>query len=285
MKKIFSLLLLSILITNCSSDSSSNSNASTSSGTKIKRIEELQNGFIIKSTDYQYNSLGNITKMVVNDRTNIYETTFQYNSNNQMITWKLKEYRVSNPSSKKEQTNTLEYSNGKITNVCIDRVDNTFSGYTFYEADRILFSYNSGIYPTSIQHYYPQSSTAPEYTCADVTYVSEEELFEYVNGNTSRYTIEDSGFSSSYNILEYDTKNNPLAMIQPAAFKNIIGRSSVNNMTKAKVYNSSDDTLQGTSVFENSYNANNFLIKAIERYYPAGNPNPTVTTIMNYYYY
>lgn len=284
MKKIILLLMVTALTVNCSSDSNSDPIQPSLFGSKIKRIEEYQHGSIIKTFDYQYNALGNITKMVVNDRTKIYKTTFSYNSSNLMVSWNLEEYYVSDPASKIVQTNTLEYDNGKITNICIDRIDNTFST-TIYQADRILYSYDTGIHPTSIMHYSPVSSMTHDNLCSDVIYEDNEETFEYLNENAIFYSMGSSGFSNTYNRIEYDTKNNPLAMIKPIAFKNAIGRSSKNNMTKVMVYNTSDDSLEGTSKFENSYNNNNFLVQAIERYYPAGNTTPSVTTTIKYYYY
>lgn len=282
MKKIIFALLTCTFILGCSPDSDS----SSGDGTKIKRIEESQYGSIIKTTDYQYNSSGNISKMVINDRTKIYETTFNYDSNNVMISWNLKEYYIHDTSSKIEQVNTLEYDNGRITNICIDRVDNTFPDYPNYASDRILYSYDSGVYPISIMHYSPSYyNLGDAHDCSDVIYEDNEETFEYLNGNTIRYSSGSSFFSNDYNIIEYDTKNNPLANIKPAAFKNAIGRSSVNNMTKVKIYDATDDSLTGTSIFENTYNSNNFLVKAIEKYYDAGSSNPTMTTTINYYYY
>lgn len=281
MKKITLALLCSLFLFSCSSDSSD----SSSSGTQIKRIEEHQNGILIKSTDYQYNQLGNITKMVVNDQSKIYETTFNYDSNNKMITWDLKEYYIFDPSMKIEQTNTLEYDNGRIADICIDRVDNTFDD-PYYASDRILYSYDSGVYPTSIMHYSASYyNLGEDHSCDDVIYEDNEETFEYTNGNATYYSSGSDGFFNNYNTIEYDNKHNPLAMIKPDAFKNAIGRSSVNNMSKVMVYNSDDDTLDGTATFENTYNGNDFLIKAIERYYPAGISTPSVTTTMTYFYY
>lgn len=285
MKKIALLLFSSLLLVNCSKDSNDETPQSiiVNNG-NLKKIEEIQNGFIIKTSDYTYNDVGNISKLIINDGSKIYETTFNYNVNNIMISWNLHEYYISNPSSQTNQTNTLEYTDGKITNVCINRIIDSFST-PIQQADKILYTYDSGLLPISIKHYTPQSSiggNAP--TCSDVIYEDNEELFTYTNGNTTKYSSGSTTFSNDYNIIEYDTKNNPLSKIKPDAFKYSIGRSTKNNMTKIYVHDATNNSLQGTDFFENTYDSNNFLIKAIESYYPVGSSNPTITTI-NYYYY
>ena len=77
-----------------------------------------------------------------------------------------------------------------------------------------------------------------------------------------------------------------LILIDGDAFRKLItGRSTKNNVTKIYVHNASDDSLEGTSVFENTYNSANYLTKTIERHYIPGQTVPAQTTTINYYYY
>lgn len=287
MKKIALALISATLIMSCSKDSD-NTNVENQDGIsgKLKKVEEIKNNVVIKTSDYLYNEAGNISKLTINDRTKIYETIFNYDGNNKMISWNLKEYYVFDPSSKIEQINTLEYFNGKIVNICIDRNDNTFST-TIHQIDRIKFTYNDGLFPTSIQHYQPESFDFGQVpTCSDVTSEDNEELFEYSNGNNTRYDSGQSGFFSNvYYTIEYDSKNHYQSTIKPDAFKYTLGRSTKNNFSKLYEYNRDDNQLKATIVFENTYNSNDFITKAIERYYSTGSTTPSNTTIINYSYY
>lgn len=204
-----------------------------------------------------------------------------------MISWNLKEYYVNDPSRKIDQLNTLEYDNGKITNICIDRIDNTFPNYPTRSIDKIKYSY-IGLYPSSIIHYVQTTYTdltSQVALCSEITTEDNQELFEYSNGNCTRYEAPNSGFSSYYYTIEYDTKNHYQSAIKPDAFKYILGRSTKNNMSKSYEYNSGNNQLNATIVFENTYNSNNFIIKAVEKYYNTGSTTTSVTTTINYLYY
>jgi hypothetical protein len=292
MKKITLLLFSATLLFSCSSDNTnvddttpSNPQSSNPQNQgKIKKIEELQNGIVIKTSDYQYNEVGNISKLTIDDRTKVYETTFKYDANNTMISWNLLEYYSFDSSRKIEQTNTLEYQNGKIVNICIDRNNKIFSTPS-HEMDRISYSY-IGIYPSTIQHYNPKRfefNIAP--TCADVTTTSNDEYFEYTNGNATMYDAGQSAFSNVFYKIEYDTKKHYQSTIKPDAFRNILGRSTQNNFTKFYEYDKTTDVLKATIVFENTYNSNDFITKAVEKYYKTGSTQPSNTTTINYLYY
>lgn len=272
--------MLTSFVVACSSDSDDSS--SPSSSNKIKKVEEIQNGVVIKTSEYEYNSLGNISKLTIKDVVKIYQTTFNYDSNNKMISWNLKEHFISLPSDAIEQLNSLEYTNGLITNICIDRKE-TESGYVTNSIDRISQAYsNSGL--TSIKHYLPITEDE-EAVCSDVTDVSNEELFQYSNGNLIRYEAPGMSFFDSYYKIEYDEGSNYLSGIKPDAFRYSLGSQvSVNNLKKISVYDSYSDKLTATVQFENTYDNNNRITKAVEKYYSAGSTTPSNTTTMNYYY-
>ncbi|GGF19828.1 hypothetical protein [Flavobacterium limi] len=281
MKKKLLLLLLTSFIIACSGDSESDDSQNSSSN-KIKKVEEIQNGVVIKTSEYEYNSLGNISKLTIKDDSKSYQTTFNYDTTNKMISWNLKEYYTSNPSDVIEQLNSLEYTNGLITNMCIDRIKKQ-SGYVTNSTDRISQTYsNSSL--TSIKHYV-QITGGEETVCSDVTDVDTEELFEYSNGNLVRYES-GSGFFDEYYKIEHDQGNNYLSGVKPDAFRYCYGSQvSVNNLKTINVYNSYSDKLTATIQFENTYDKNKNLIKAVEKYYYAGSTTPSNTTTMNYYYY
>lgn len=281
MKKKLLLLLLTSFLVACSSESDDSSNPSSSN--KIKKVEEIQNGVVIKTSEYEYNSLGNISKLTIKDVVKIYQTTFNYDSNNKMISWNLKEHFISLPSDAIEQLNSLEYTNGLITNICIDRKE-TESGYVTNSIDRISQTYaNFGL--TSIKHYLPITEDE-EAVCSDVTDVSNEELFQYSNGNLIRYEAPGTSFFDSYYKIEYDEGSNYLSGIKPDAFRYSLGSQvSVNNLKKISVYDSYSEKLTATVQFENTYDNNNRITKAVEKYYSAGSTTPSNTTTMNYYYY
>nr|WP_315151869.1 hypothetical protein [uncultured Flavobacterium sp.] len=282
MKNKFLLFLITSFLIGCSSDSTDDSQSSSSSS-RIKKVEEIQNGVIIKTSDYEYNSLGNITKLIINDNSKLYQTTFSYDSSNKMISWNLKESYLSSPSDLIDQMNSLEYTNGLISNICISRKE-TDSGYLTNSIDRISFSY-SGLGLTSIKHYIPITNSGTE-VCADITDVDNEEFFEYSNGNLISYEAPGIGFSDEYYEIEYDNGRNYLSSVKPDAIRYALGnQSSVNNRKKIKVYDSYNDELTATVEFENTYDKNNNLVKAVEKYYYVGSTIPSYTTTMKYYYY
>jgi hypothetical protein len=283
MKKKLLLLLIASFIIGCSSDSGSEDSNSSSSN-KIKKVEEIQNGVVIKTSDYEYNSSGNISKLTIKDQSKFYQTTFNYDSANKMISWNLKEYYLSSPSDIIEQLNSLEYTNGLITNICIDRKE-TESDYVTNSIDRISQTYSNGSL-SSIKHYVPITGD-DEAICSDVTNVDNEEFFEYSNGNLIRYEAPGTGFfSDEYYKIEHDEGNNYLSQIKPDAFRKSIGiQVSVNNVKTINIYDSDTDEQTATVRFENTYDKNKNIIKAVEKYYYTGSTTPSTTTTMNYYYY
>lgn len=283
MKKKLLLLLLTSFVIACSSDSASDDSSNSSSSNRIKKIEEIQNGLVIKTSEYEYNSSGNVSKVTVKDQAKFYETTFNYDSTNKMISWNLKEYYTSSPSDVIEQLNSLEYTNGLITNICIDRKEKE-SGYVTNSIDRISQTYsNFGL--TSIKHYIPITGD-DDAVCSDVSDVGNEEFFQYSNGNLIRYEAPGTGFSDEYYKIEHDEGNHYLSGVKPDAFRYCYGSQvSVNNLKKINIYDSYTDKLTATVQFENTYDKNKNIIKAVEKYYYAGTTTPSNTTTMNYYYY
>lgn len=283
MKNKFLLLLITSFLISCSNDSSDDSQDSSSSTDRIKKVEEIQNGVVIKTSDYEYNSLGSISKLTIKDNSKSYQTTFDYDSSNKMISWNLKEFYLYSPSDFIEQVNSLEYTNGQITNICIKRKETYLDDVT-NSVDRISFSY-SGLELASIQHYV-QVTNSETADCSEVSNVDNEEYFEYSNGNLISYEAPGTGFSDEYYEIEYDNGKNYLSAIKPDAFRYALGNQySVNNRKKISVYDSYSDELTATIIFENTYDKNNNLIKAVEKYYRAGSTNPSNETTMNYYYY
>jgi hypothetical protein len=283
MKKKLLLLLIASFTIGCSSDSGSEDSNSSSSN-KIKKVEEIQNGVVIKTSDYEYNSSGNISKLTIKDQAKFYQSTYNYDSNNKMISWNLKEYYLSSPSDVIEQLNSLEYTNGLITNICIDRKEKD-SDYITNSIDRISQTYLNGSL-ASIKHYIPITGN-DDAVCSDVTNVGNEEFFEYSNGNLIRYEAPGSGFfSDEYYKIEHDEGNNYLSKIKPDAFRYSIGiQVSVNNVKTINIYDSDTDEQTATVRFENTYDKNKNIIKAVEKYYYAGTTTASNTTTMNYYYY
>ncbi|MEL1255005.1 hypothetical protein AAEO57_14540 [Flavobacterium sp. DGU38] len=282
MKKKLLLLMLTSFLIACSSDSASDDSQNSSSN-KIRKVEEIQNDFVIKTSEYEYNSAGNISKLTIKDQSKFYQTTFNYDTSNKMISWNLKEYYISSPSDVIQQLNTLEYTNGLITNICIDRKE-TESDYVTNSADRISQSY-SGFGLTSIKHYI-QITGGENTSCDEVTDVDTEEFFQYANGNLIRYEAPGTGFSDEYYKIEHDEGNNYLSGVKPDAFRYSMGSQvSVNNLKNINIYSSYNDKLTATVKFENTYDKNKNLIKAVEKYYYAGSTTPSNTTTMNYYYY
>lgn len=284
MKNKFLILLVTSFLISCSNDSATDDSQNTSPSTgRIKKVEEIQNDVVIKTSDYEYNSLGDISKLTIKDVLKSYQTSFNYDSSNKMISWNLREYYISSPSDFIEQMNSLEYTNGLVTNICIKR-NETESDVLTNSMDRISFSY-SGAELTSIQHYI-QITNSETADCSDVTDVDNEEFFEYSNGNLVRYEAPGTGFSDEYYKIEYDNGNNYLSGIKPDAFRYALGNQySVNNRKKVNVYDSYNDELTATIVFENTYDKNNNLVKAVEKYYYVGSTSPSNITTMNYYYY
>nr|WP_315240957.1 hypothetical protein [uncultured Flavobacterium sp.] len=281
MKNKLLLLLLTSFLIACSGDSESD-DSSNSSSSRIKKIEEIQNGVVIKTSEYEYNSAGNISKLTIKDQAKFYQTIFNYDSSNKMISWNLKEYYISSPSDVIDQLNSLDYTNGLITNMCIARTEKE-SGYVTNSTDRISQTYSNSAL-TSIKHYV-QITGGEETACSEVTDVDTEELFEYANGNLIRYES-GSGFFDEYYKIEHDEGNNYLSGVKPDAFRYCYGSQvSVNNLKKINVYDSYSDKLTATILFENTYDKNKNLIKAVEKYYYAGSSTPSNTTTMNYYYY
>ncbi|MEO8238304.1 MAG: hypothetical protein ABI793_16470 [Flavobacterium sp.] len=282
MKNKFLVLLVTSFLIGCSGDSASDDSNSPSSG-RIKKVEEIQNSVVIKTSDYEYNSSGNISKITVKDQAKFYQTIFNYDSANKMISWNLKEYYISSPSDVIEQLNSLEYTNGLITNICIDRKE-TESGYVTNSIDRISQAYSSfGL--TSIKHYIPITGDDAA-VCSDVSDVGNEEFFQYSNGNLIRYEAPGTGFSDEYYKIEHDEGNHYLSGVKPDAFRYCYGSQvSVNNLKKINVYDSDTDKLTATVQFENTYDKNKNIIKAVEKYYYAGSTTPSNTTTMNYSYY
>lgn len=282
MKNKFLVLLMTLFVIGCSSDSTTDDSQNTSSTNRIKKIEEIQNGVVIKTSEYEYNDLGNISKLTIKDISKFYQTIFNYDSSNKMISWNLKEYYLSSPSDIIQQVNTLEYTNGQITNICIDRKE-MYSDVLTNSKDRISQSY-SGLELNSIQHYI-QITGSETTECSEVSTIDTEEFFEYSNGNLMRYEAPGTGFSEEYYKNEYDQGINYLSSVKPDAFRHSIGSQvSVNNLKKVNVYDSYNDKLTATIQFENTYDKNNNIVKAVEKYYYVGSTNPSNVTTINYYY-
>lgn len=282
-KNVLILLFLALFSNGCSEpDDANNSNASSEK--KIKKVESTKNGLVIETTSFEYNALGYISKLTVNDGIEVNETVFNYDATNVMISWNLKKYYIPIPNDITEQINSLSYNNGLINSTCIDR-KHTYSGGVSKSVDKIDFAY-SGTGLTSIKHYNYRSNDYNDSFCSDLNSISNEELFEYANGNLRRYEATNSIFSSTYNIIEYDASVNYLSSIKPDAFRYAMGNKvSVNNIKKISVFNSSDKKQIATVEFENTLDKDNYLEKAVERYYPIGKATPTVVTVTNYTYY
>ena len=284
-KNVLILVFLVLFSTGCSKpDDDTNNNSNTTSEKKIKKVESTKNGLVIESTSFQYNALGYISKMIVSDGVEVNETVFNYDASNIMISWNLKKYYIPTPNNITEQINSLSYNNGLINSICIDR-KYTYSGGVSKSVDKIDFAY-SGSGLTSIKHYNDRSNNYNESVCSDLKSISNEELFEYANGNLKRYEAGNSIFSSTYNVIEHDASVNYLSSIKPDAFRYAMeNKVAVNNLKKVSVFNSSDKKQIATVEFENTLDKDNNLEKAVERYYPIGKTTPTVVTVINYTYY
>ncbi|MCL9807119.1 hypothetical protein NAT51_16405 [Flavobacterium amniphilum] len=262
MRKIMFLALFGALTVGCSTDSESSGN-----GSKIKKVEIYQTGGPLVETDtYSYNSDGLLAKIVVKNQSNTITNTYEY-ADGRMSLWTQVD---KGPFEKRTETRTFIYdANNNIIEVDIDRKveDNDDPDRTEYYIDKIEYEYINN-QPVAIKHFIPHNyftdSPRPDFSELDST-TNEEEL-DYTGQNMTYYYPGEASFNDSYFTYEYDSKNHPMSGIEPANFRNALGFSTVNNISKGYEYAKSDDELLATIYYTYTYNASNMPTKLVKKY-------------------
>ncbi|MFC0604026.1 hypothetical protein [Winogradskyella pulchriflava] len=285
MKNLF-LCAIALMVFSCSSDSSDDDGGSASgNGTKIKTIKKIgTNGIVEQTTSYEYNSEGNVSRLLFE---NVYgettDTSFEYDSNDRMISFT--EVKVDAWDDIRTEIDYLEYEGDVVVKICQDiTYENTTSSFDQPEVDKIEFEYNDSNQNVSLfTHFYQEDAEFS--TCDDVSSVSNTEEMEFdANGNMTRYENSDYFWSPSYLTYNYDDKNHPLKNVKPDAFRKLIGASSVNNINSANEYNAESNELIGTISFSYTYNASNYPT-VMERTYTSEGSSAGQTIRYEYTYY
>lgn len=260
--KHFYLVALALVVFSCSSDDSSSDDddgmlPTGSSGTLIKTVKKVgATGVVEDRFDYEYNALGNITKLTSVTVYGETITTFQYDTNDIMISFT--EVKTDPWDDVRTEIDYLEYDNDVIVGICQDiTYDNQTSSFDDPEVDKIEFEYNNSQYVSMFTHYYEED--AEFNTCDDVSNLSNTEDLEYdANGNMTRYENSDYFWSPSYLTYTYDSKNHPYRKVKPDAFRKLYGFSTINNINSANEYNADTDDLMGTISYSYQFNSSNY---------------------------
>lgn len=281
--KHFYLLFFALMIFSCSSDDDSSEDGS-GNGTLIKTVKKIDaTGVIENQTDYEYNSIGNVTKLTV---TTFYGeekvTTFQYDSDDTMVSFT--EVETDPFGDIRTEINTIEYENGVIISICQDiTFDNEESSFDEPQVDKIEFTYNSAQYVEEFSHYYYED--AEFNTCNDVSGISNTEDLEYNSaGNMIRYENSNYLFTPNYLIYTYDNNNHPYRNVKPDVFRKLYGFSTINNIDSANEYNADSDELMGSVDYNYEYNSSNYPT-VLERTYTSASGSIGQTSRYEYTYY
>ncbi|WP_431137227.1 hypothetical protein [Psychroserpens mesophilus] len=285
MRQLF-LFAMALAVFSCSSDDSSEDDGMLpegSNGTLIKTVKKVSAGGVVEEQfDYEYNALGNITKLT---SVTIYGqtiTTFQYDANDILLSFT--EVKTDPFNDVRTEIDYIEYDNGVIIGICQDiTYDNETSSFDDPEVDKIEFEYNASQYVSMFTHYW--QADADFNTCNDLSSVSNTEDLEYdANGNMVRYENSDYFFTPSYLTYAYDDKNHPYANVKPEVFRKLYGFSTINNISSANEYNADTDELIGTIAYSYVFNSNNYPT-VLERTYTDDNGNFGQTARYEYTYY
>jgi len=285
MKKIL-LMGMAVLLFSCSSDDSSDGNNSES-GSVLKTVKKYNNsGGLDQTTNYTYNTDGTISKTDIIDPSGFNNKTvnFFYDNSGKLINWLENKPYDDFFEYGFDETNELTYSDGQIVESCINKVYTQVDDFYDDQFDKIVVSYDGSNNPIEYSHYeYVVVSTGNE-SCADVTYVSNSEFLEYDSmGNMIRYENDNEGFFGSYYYTyEYDVKNHPYSDSGSQSWRNMLGFSSVNNISTGYEYDVDTDVLNATITYEYEYNLSNYPTK-MTKVYQAGVISQT--TIFEYTYY
>lgn len=281
MKHLY-LIALVLVVFSCSSDDDSNSDST--SGTLIKSVKTIgATGTVESQTDYEYNALGNLTKMT---SSTIYGeetiTTFQYDADDIMLSFT--QVKTDAFDDVRTEINYLEYNNGLVVKICQEiTYDNVVSSFDDPEVDKIEFMYNNSQYVSMFSHYFEMD--AEFNTCDDVSSVSHTEDLEYdANGNMTRYENSNYFWTPSYLTYTYSDDNHPYRNVKPEAFRKLYGFSTVNNINSAVEYNSDTDEVLGSIAYSYQYNSNNYPT-VLERTYTNASGNSGQTVRYEYTYY
>lgn len=281
--KHFYLLVLALVVFSCSSDDDSSDDGG-SNGSLIRTVKKVdENGIVENQTDYEYNSIGNVTKITV---TNYYGeetvTTFQYDSDDMMLSFT--EVKIDVFGDVRTEINTLEYDNSLIVNICQDiTIESDDSAFDEFQVDKIEFAYNTNQYVMEFTHYYDED--AEFNTCNDVSGISNTEDLEYNNeGNMVRYENSNYVFTPNYLTYTYDNNNHPYRNVKPDVFRKLYGFSTVNNIDSANEYNADNDELLGTVNYNYEYNSSNYPT-VLERTYTSVSGTVGQTARYEYTYY
>ncbi|RZJ49381.1 MAG: hypothetical protein EOO44_18375 [Flavobacterium sp.] len=109
-------------------------------------------------------------------------------------------------------------------------------------------------------------------TISTVTILIDPETQEETQDSSSVFTLDSNGniikaeFNDFSNTIEYDAKNNPFKSI--AGFTSLLDSdvfdkdaNSANNITK--IIEKSGDVIESTTIYENTYDSDNYLIKSV----------------------
>jgi len=284
MKNLF-LFALALVVFSCSSDDSSDDGMlpGGSSGTLIKTVKKVISGGVVdEQFDYEYNALGNITKLTSVTVYGVTTTTFDYDADDRIVSFT--EVKTDPFNDIRTEVNYFEYDNDLAVGICQDiTYDNETSSFDDPEVDKIEFDYNASQYVSMFTHYYEEY--AEDYTCDDVTSMSNTEDLEYdATGNMVRYENSDYFWTPSYLTYTYDDKNHPYANVKPDTFRKLYGFSTINNISSANEYNAENDELLGTISYSYEFNSSNYPT-VLERTYTEDGGTPGQATRYEYTYY
>jgi hypothetical protein len=197
---------------------------------------------------------------------------------------------TSTTHSEDNSTSTYTYDENKIVSLVSDAGHKTLFTYTgnlitkteYYEENVLVtttvFTYENNKLKSYLETPAGNSSKRrKDYTynangtISTATFLISTDQVETLD-SSSIFTLDTNGnvvkveFNDSTNLIEYDTKNNP--------FKNILGYTqlldseafdqevnTVNNFSK--LTEKEGETIVGTHIYENTYDANNFLTKKV----------------------
>lgn len=276
--KNLSFIAFFLFLVSCSNESTDNN--SSGSGSLIKTVKKYTSGVLEFETNYEYNSSGNITKMLQNfSYGKKVVVNFSYDSNGEITTF---EEITTDPFGEvTTEINNLMYQNGVVVKICQEITSTDYPLSDYPEVDKIEFAYDALGNVNLFTHYFPEEISFN--TCDDVNSIDATEDLEYdSSGNMKRYENSNYFFTPTYLKYTYDNKNHPYANIKPDTYRKLIGFSTVNNITSAEEYNADTDEISGMVSFDYVFNDQNYPTK-LTRTYTSGSSSQALVFEYSYY--
>ncbi len=257
LSKAFTLAATALIMFTASCKKDNHGADKPANGIKLKRVEASATNY----TSFEYNSAGNITKIITAEdgETDVIDLAYQNN-------------KLFSLTSSDQEALKFTYATNGLT----DRVDMYQGGLQGANVGYFKFSYNNavlsdivtyGLIPNEANPVPLIKTTFEYYANGDIK--TQRDL-QY-NWLTKAYVISES---TTY---EYDTHDNPLYSVSEI-YQLKFEAPSKHNPVKATVTDENNDLVR-TTTYAYTYNSNGYPTQAQTKVTEPRQPNPTVSTV------